>query len=256
MHNHYIKLLLLAVSIFFSINLLAEKSEDTTEQEEKMEDKALKGNIDFGYVSTSGNSETTNLNGTFNIEKYFFNWLHQVKLGAISNSDQNETTTERFKLEYQVNRKYHDNRYLFINTSYEEDKFSGFDNVINLVTGYGFNAYDEDNMSIYAEMGIGYRESKLATVTDTTTSEYISETQARLAAKYNWDFKEDQKLTADLTVDIGEETTISNLDISYASKIAGDFSMKVGYIAKHTSDVPDDKENLDTIVAIKLSYSF
>ncbi|MCP3674461.1 MAG: DUF481 domain-containing protein, partial [Gammaproteobacteria bacterium] len=78
----------------------------------------------------------------------------------------------------------------------------------------------------------------------------------RLASKFLWQIEEKRSVISELTIDAGEEMTITNFELGFVTMIAGDLSLKAAYLAKHTSDVLVDKENLDTIVSLNLLYAF
>ena len=228
------------------------RAEETTAAEQS----TWKGDVQFGYVMSSGNTESTNLNSKFNIEHTYADWNQLMSLVAFSSSDNNQTTAERYKLEYQANKKYKDSSYLFVNTTYEDDRFSGFDYRSTLTAGYGMKIYSENNMTLDTEAGVGLRQSKLSADPVTGDSPSDSEAMVRLAAKYHWKMEENRSLISDLTIEVGEETTISNFEVGFVTMIAGDLSLKASYAARYTSEVPVDKENLDTITSINLLYAF
>jgi len=242
----------LFIILLLSAGLSAEevKTEDASES-------TWKNNIEFGYLMSSGNTETESLNGKINAINTLENWRHDFKLAAFSSSDNDQTTAERFLLEYQGDRKLDNNSYFFVNTSYEEDKFSGYEYRANLTAGYGKQLYNANKMTIDAEIGAGYRQSEL-TFADPEDWDNNGQNEAifRLAAKYLWQIEEDRSLAANLTVDAGEESTISTFEIAFVSIIAGDLSLKAAFDARHTSEVPAGIENLDTVTSINLLYSF
>ncbi|MCP4271603.1 MAG: DUF481 domain-containing protein [Gammaproteobacteria bacterium] len=233
-------------------NVVAEE-EATTEAAEKSN---WKGNVEFGYVSSSGNTETTNINGKLHLEAEYSNWIQRLDLGAFTTSDNDVTTAKRFKIEYQGNKKLSDISYLFVNTSYEEDDFSGYQYRSTLTGGYGRNIYKENKMNLDAEIGAGIRQSETDEDIITGLSDTENESMARFALKYLWQIEENRSLTSNLSVDAGEDTTISTFDVSFVTMVAGDLSLKVSYLARHTSEVPVDKEKLDTVTSINLLYAF
>ena len=242
------KLVALFIIIYLSSTLYAEES--------TKEESPWNGDVQFGYVMSSGNTESENLNGKISVEYKSTDWLQAAKLEAFSSSDQEITTAERYKFEYQANKNLEDNSYLFVNTTYENDRFSGFDYRATLSGGYGFRYYEANDMTLDTEFGLGYRYS--VTDIDPISNESMddSESLVRAAAKYKWQIGENRSLISDLTIEAGEETTITNFEVGFVTMIAGDLSLKVGYAARHTSEVPADKEKLDTVTSINLLYAF
>lgn len=245
------KMIAVLLLIWSPFAVLAEAATETKE-----EAKNWKGDIQFGYVMTSGNTENTNINGKIHLGGNLEKWRHLVTVEAFSTSDNDRTTAEHYKLKYQVDRKYKDGHYFFTNTAYEEDRFSGYDYRSTISAGYGFRAYDKNKMTLDTEFGAGYRHSMLIVDPVTGATDEENEAMLRLAAKYHWDIEENRSLMSDLTVDAGENTTISELEVGFVTMIAGDLSFKASYMTRYTSDVPVDKEKLDTITSINLLYAF
>ena len=241
------------MSFLVSLNLTA--YEENTEEKEPV--PALKGDVQFGYLMSSGNTDSTTLNGKFNILYNLDEWLHKFSLEAYSTSDSDITTGERYKAAYQLDRKLDESRYLFGSASYEEDRFSGYENISTIAAGYGHEFYNVDKTTLDAEIGIGYRNSRLVPESVVIgESAEINEALIRLAVDYHWHLGENRSVTSKLKIDAGEESVISYFDVSFITMIAGDLSFKASFEARHNSDVPVDTENLDTITSINLLYAF
>jgi putative salt-induced outer membrane protein YdiY len=209
------------------------------------------GSVQIGYVASSGNSENTNINGKVNVQHDDENWFHDALVQYYSSSDADTTTAERYKLSYQGDYKLEDeDHYLFVNSSYEDDRFSGFNYRATLTAGYGSRLYRANDMELDGEIGAGFRYSE----EEGTDSE--NEAMIRLAAKYKWTIAEDKKLTSNISVEEGEEVRVTNFDIGFTTMIVGGVSMKAAYEARHVSDVPEGKDKLDTVVSLNLLYSF
>ncbi|MCP4273203.1 MAG: DUF481 domain-containing protein [Gammaproteobacteria bacterium] len=251
-----IQISLLYTSILCSSILCSSIMAEEAVATDAVEEPNWKGSVEFGYVSSTGNTETTNLNGKFHLEAEYNDWVQKLDLGAFSTSDNDETTAKRFKIEYQGDKKLTDISYLFVNSSYEEDQFSGFQYRSTLTAGYGRTMYNENKMTLDAEIGAGIRQSETDENLVTGLSDKENESMARFALKYLWQIEESRSLTSNISIDAGEETTISYFDISFVTMINGDLSLKVSYLARHTSEVPVDKEKLDTVTSISLLYAF
>ncbi len=240
----------LLIILLLPINLFAEETTDEADV------STWKGDVQFGYVATSGNTENSNLNSKLNIERVDAKWTHLFSAAAFSMSEDNETTAERFKLEYKASKKFTETGYFFFDSTYEEDKFSGFEYQATMTGGYGQRLYDANKMTFDAEIGAGMRQSEIEPDPVTGNVSEESEGLIQIAAKYLWQIEEKRSVTSDLTIDAGKESTITNLELGFVTMIAGDFSLKAAYTAKYTSEVPVDKEKLDTIVSLNLLYAF
>ena len=243
----------ISMSTMASVLLLGSSlmAEEATEEKSGWE-----GNVQFGYVASSGNTENSNINGKFNIKHDDEFWLHDFNAAYYQSTESESTTAERFKLTYQADYKINqENSYWFINASYEDDRFSGFEYRATLSTGYGNRLYDANDMTLDAEIGAGMRYSEeIDTLTNTTFTE--NEGMIRAAAKYLWKIEDDRSLSSAISVEEGEEVRISNFEIAFTTLIAGGVNMKAAYEARHVSEVPEGKEKLDTIVSLNILYKF
>ncbi|RLA05132.1 MAG: hypothetical protein DRQ47_01965 [Gammaproteobacteria bacterium] len=254
-----LNILLLILAMFISKTVLAvEGSFDDWPTEEELKDESpWKGDVQFGYLMTSGNTETSNMSGEFNINYGTVNWRHLLSLRGFSSSDDDNTTAEHYKIDFQSDKKIDEDSYYFGNFLYEEDHFSGFDYRTSATFGYGHRLFNREKTSLGTEIGIGYRKSEV-TPSDVILDGDSSEDEAiiRLAALYHWEIAKDRSLDADLTVDGGEELTITNFELSFVTLVVGNLSFNATYAARYTSRVPVDKENLDSVVSLKLLYAF
>jgi len=212
------------------------------------------GDVQFGYVSSSGNTENTNINGKLNLKKDDTDWVHLFNTVYYSSSDSGNTTAQRYKLAYQLDYKLNEeSSYWFINSSYEDDRFNGYDYRATLTTGYGKRLYNNNDMTLDGEIGAGLRKSEPQPGTSPAID---NEGMLRVAMKYNWDIAKDRKLTSSMSVEEGEEIRVSTFDIGFVTMIAGDLSLKAAYEARHVSLVPVGNEKLDTIITLNLLYKF
>jgi len=221
--------------------------------EEKPDDKKITGlwkaTAELGYVSTSGNTNTETLNTKASATTDREKWHHKIEFTALKSSDGNTTTADKYTLMGQSDYKLKKPSFLFVLASYEDDAFSGYDYQATESVGYGRRVVEESNLSLDLEIGPGVRQSKLS------TGESENETIVRAAAKLDWAISKTSNFNEVLTIEAGEDTTITKSVTSLSSKINGSLSMKITYTYKNTSDVPVG-DDTDTETAITLVYNF
>jgi len=139
---------------------------------------------------------------------------------------------------------------LFGVVTYEDDKFSGYDYRVTEAIGYGRRVIEKTNMTLDLEIGPGSRQSKLG------SGESDSEAMLRVAANYGWTISKSSKFSEALTVEAGEDVTVTKSVTSLASQIEGNLSMKITFTYKNTSEVPAGLDETDTETAITLVYNF
>ncbi len=210
----------------------------------------LKGEAELGFVNTSGNSDTQSINAKFGLSKETENWLHKANLSFLKNEADDETTAEKYNLALQSDRKLDERSFLFIIGNYEEDEFSGFDYQTSVGVGYGYHVILSEEHKLTLEIGPGYRVSAVEDDKDE------KETTLRLGELYAWKISETAEFNQYLTVEGGDENTITKAGLSIKSTLTGTLSLRVGIDVKHTDEVPDGVDKTDTETFATISYAF
>ena len=118
------------------------------------------GSGELGFVSTSGNTDTSNLTARLGLVNERDKWRHSLGLEALNTESDGETTAERYFAAGQSDYKISEHDYLFGRLSYEDDKFSGYEYRATETVGYGRRVLNADNMTLDLEAGPGARQSK------------------------------------------------------------------------------------------------
>ncbi|MCW8933597.1 MAG: DUF481 domain-containing protein [Gammaproteobacteria bacterium] len=209
-----------------------------------------KASAELGFVMTSGNTETETLNAKANVSTDRTQWRHKAEITALKSSDDISTTAEKYTLMGKSDYKLEGKNFLFGVITYDDDKFSGYDYRATEAIGYGRRVIEETDMTLDLEVGPGARQSKL------DSGETDSEGILRAAATFDWTISKTSKFSEALTVEAGEDVTVTKSVTSLASQIEGNLSMKITFTYKNTSEVPVGVEETDTETAITLVYNF
>ncbi|MFW2374688.1 MAG: DUF481 domain-containing protein [Gammaproteobacteria bacterium] len=209
-----------------------------------------KASAELGYVSTSGNTDTTTTNAKAMASTEREKWRHKIEITALNASDDTGTTAEKYTFSGQSDYKLGKPNYLFGIVTYENDKFSGFEYQVTESIGYGRRVIDQTSVTLDLEIGPGARQVKL------DAGENESETIVRGAAKLGWTISKTSRFTEVLTVEAGEDVSITKSVTGLSSQINGNLSMKITYTYKTTSEVPVGIDDTDTETAVTLVYNF
>ncbi len=210
-----------------------------------------KGEGELGFTSTSGNTDSENLNARLGVAREEGKWKHAADLRAIKNTTEDETTADslvfREKSEYKLGEK----SYAFGQLRYEDDEFSGYDYQTSISFGLGSRYIENEQHLLDASIGLGYRSIK-----DSATGE--SEEDAIITGEviYAYKISETATFTQTFFVESGDENTHSESDTGLKTQIAGNLASKIGYLVKHNSDVPPGIDKTDEIISVSLVYSF
>lgn len=213
--------------------------------------KEWEGSADVGIVIANGNTDTKSTNAKVSAVREVEKWRHHLEFSSSSKSDNDNTTAEKYFAEGKIDRKFSESYYIFTLVNYEKDRFSGFDHQAVLSAGAGRRAFEDANMTLDAELGIGVRFNETdAGVTD-------EEPVLRVAADFNWDISDTSAFQQTLSIEGGDEATITKSLTSLTAKINDNgLSMKASFETKHTSEVPAGTKRTDTTTTLGLTYTF
>jgi len=265
------KTIVLALSCFMNLSF----SYLTQAEEVKTgEAPAWKSNVEFGLVSASGNTETTSINGAFGATYEVDVWKHTVSLKSLfstatdTTTDEDTTSAERYIFQGKTDYKLLEDGYAFAVLDYDDDRFSDNDYQTSLALGRGFKFAPSTTSNLDLEVGLGYRQTKkkayvtvtevspLVIVTALFPEETINESVVRLAANYTADITENSKFEQKLSVEAGEESTVSKSYTGLSANVADNLALKISLTATHQSEVSAGSESLDTVTAVTLVYNF
>ena len=229
-----------------SIALLASTSLTVLAQDEKN----YEASVAFGYVGTSGNTDTD----TYNTELLFTltteNWLHNLKFQALGSQENSQAKAERYYLEDKSDYNLDEKQYLFVKNSYTDDRFSGFEYQAAVSAGYGRHLINSDSIQLEGFGGLGYRQNnEIGGVND-------GEAIITLGEKLTWSISDNAALTHSFTTEIGDERAISIFEVGLETNIIGDITTKIAFQARNNSEVPVGRKKIDTLTSVSLVYSF
>jgi len=208
------------------------------------------GDAELGYLKTTGNTETESLHLKGKVINDRNKWRHTGTLEIVDKSDTNTTTAKRWYITGQSDYKIDDKSYLFLLLSHEDDEFSGYKYQTTEVIGYGYTAIKQEDLILALEAGAGARQSK--PINASSTNEGI----LRGAANLEWKISKTSTFNQLLSVDAGEDSTVSRSVSSLTMNIVGNLAAKFSYSIKHSSDVPPGIEKKDTETIVTLVYKF
>ena len=206
--------------------------------------------ISFGYVGTTGNTDTT----TYNLEallKYdTMRWTHNAKFQALGAQENDAARAERYYLEDKSDFNLDADQYLFGKGSYTDDRFSGFEYQAAFSTGYGRYLLRNDTFNLQGFGGVGYRQN------DIINAGSEGEVILSLGENFAWEISDSSSLTQSVTSEIGDELTVTRFEIGLESNIIDRIATKITFQARNTSKVPLGNKKTDTQTSVSLVYTF
>lgn len=219
------------------------------------EDKKLTMDGEFGFIFTTGNTETTSASAGFNAKQELESWSNEFILKGLYKKDTIDdvetTSAQKIFMSAQGNYKLENpNHRLFGFASYEDDRFSNFNYQGTLAAGWNQKLWEDENSSFDYSIGPGY------SFAEQTNGESVNGVIVRGAVNYSLAISETSRFTQTFSTEVGADNTKSRAESALTAQIAGGLSMKLSIKFDHNSDVAGNIDKLDTETAVTLVYSF
>ncbi|MBR9729410.1 YdiY family protein [Shewanella intestini] len=243
--------LLLAAAISLATPFAAHAAADFVEG-----DRTWAGEAELGATLTTGNTDTSSVKGRIGLKHELGNWENQYIAEALYKEDENTVTAERYfggiQGDYQIN----DVSYIFINTNYEKDPFTGFDFTSKSSAGYGHRFIDDGKALLKAEVGPGYIYQRLDDESAITEGvESRDSVVAHAVINFSYKISDTSTFKQEFITDWGDKLD-GRSESSITANIVGALSMKFAVIVRYNSDPVEGKESTDTETNMTLLYSF
>jgi len=208
------------------------------------------GKASLGYLSTSGNTDTTSMKGGFEVAYEVNKWKHKLGGGANSAEDTGVQTAEAYQLAWKTDYSFTETDYVFGLINWNKDLFSGVTEQLSTTAGYGRRVFDTPSHVLNLEIGAGYRDADLS---DGTTE---SGAIVRGGLDYTWYFSENSGFNQKLNVETGSDNTYIESISEVRAKLVGDLAVVLSYTIRDNSNVPAGNVNSDKLSAVSIEYTF
>ncbi len=235
------KLAIVAISLAFAGSAVAQEESD---------ESPIEGKASLGYLSTSGNTDSTNANAAFGLLWKQTLWSHEFGLSAVKADASGITTAEAYFAGYVARRDLSEKSYLFGALEWQSDKFSAYDNQLSETVGYGRHLIDSEKHQLDAEIGFGARQAELRSGASQDDS------IGRGALNYVWNISESSEFAQSLVIESGSSNTSTETISELRADIIGNIALVLSYRIRNNSDVPVGLSKTDRFTAISLEYAF
>jgi putative salt-induced outer membrane protein len=220
--------------------------------EEEEAARKWEGAGEFGFVNTTGNTESKALNMRLNFTYNMERWRHRFLATALMTSEDGIEDNERYTTEIQSDRKFGEKSWLFGVFRWDADKFGSYDPQVTLTAGYGRQLMKSEKHELKGEIGAGYRKLE-ERISGLSNSEAI----VRLLLEDTWQVFKTTRWENRLLVETGSSNTFTQFDTGLAVAMTDAFAVKLGWQMRNNSKIPpEDEHNTDTITSINLVYNF
>jgi putative salt-induced outer membrane protein YdiY len=216
-------------------------------------DQLWSGDIEFGYVNVSGNTEETTVKTRAGVDRELDQWRYSILFESLNTETSGNRSAEKYFLTNRLAYQYNDSDYVFAYGAYDDDRFSGYDYQASIAGGYGRRILNDEIRQWEVEIGPGYRFSK---VEDDTTADDSEEAILRLFTQYEWKYSDTGLFSQTVNIEAGVDNIISKSTSAVKVQIIGAFALKLSYSIKYSEEVPPENKHADTETAITLAYTF
>ncbi|MBU0536968.1 MAG: DUF481 domain-containing protein [Gammaproteobacteria bacterium] len=217
--------------------------------------KLWKGDVEFGYYQQEGNTEESSVIGKANGKRSNGQWTYDVTAEGQNSETTGVRSAERYFLSNRLAYDFSKFNYTFGYASADKDRFSGFVYQATIAGGYGRRLLKNDRMTWDAEVGPGVRVSEFETESDAGDGQ-ITEAILRMSTDFSLAVSETATFEQKLTVESGDENTVSKSVTSLKTKIVGGLGLKISYTMEYNEIVPNDTVHMDRETAVTVVYSF
>ena len=222
------------------------------QDEEEVLDTSWNGVGEFGFLSTSGNTDTQALNLRLQFTKETEDWRFRLGGTALSSSKDGDKDAERYTAELQADRKIDEKSYVFGVYRYDSDKFGAYDPQQSIAVGYGRQLMKSERHELNGEIGIGYKKQK-AVSTGITDNQMI----ARFLLDDIWTITDTTVWNNRLLVEAGSDSTFTQFNTGLVVSMSERLALKLGWEYRHNSDIPVGVlDKTDTTTTANLVYNF
>lgn len=227
-------------------------SQPAVSQDEEEEQEGWSGTGEFGYVQTSGNTDTSTLNMALEFIYEEDKWRHRLGATALRSEKDSVTDAERYTFGAQTDYKLNDRSYVFGALRYASDEFEAYDPVTTVSAGYGYEIIDDGTHFLLGEIGLGYRSQEEA-----LTGEDSNDAILRGRLDYRWAISESTEFANLFLVESGSDNTYLQNDTSLGVAINAKFAVKVAFQWRHNTELPPGAvDDTDTQFTTNLVYNF
>ena len=215
---------------------------------------------ELGFISTTGNTETTSITAGINAHQELEEWSNDYAIEGLYKQETVEgpdgedvefTSAQKFFASAQGNYKLENPDYrLFGFASYEDDRFSNFNYQATIAAGWNQKVLKSKKHTLEYSIGPGY------SFIETQDGESFDSVILRASSAYSWKISDTAKFTQTVSTEVGSDNTKSRAESALTATISGNLSMRLSFKLDHNSNVANNVEKLDTETAVSLVYNF
>ncbi len=217
-------------------------------------DNSFVTHTEFGFIDTSGNTDTTAYNLDLTLKKSWgkhnFNFLADAQYADDSGVETNNKFLTELQYDYDINDKL---AFTYL-VGYKNDKFSGYNYQAYTGPGAKYKAIEEEKHQLTLEGNILYSQDELELLKQ--TEDYAS---VRAKGTYEWQIFENLTFTQDLSYRVQADEMDNYFVYSktaFTSKLSDIFSLGISYKVDYANMPPALAEHSDKTLTMNLIVDY
>lgn len=233
------------------------------------------GTASLGATSSTGNAESSNVNGSIRLGKTVNRWEHLV-FGSVFKGTSSIVVVERdqegnpilgddgrpqrtivkgdnsdrLALGYQPKFYYTPKTYFFGILDWEQDEPANIDTATRQIVGVGHRFYSNETGFLTAEIGIGNK------TTDLVFGDDVNGGIGYLGLNFLSRINDNVTFNADMRSDFGSDNTFVEIGLGVAFKISEKLAFKIAHFSRSNSDLSSGdsplSSNSDSVTSMNL----
>ncbi|MGR6841236.1 DUF481 domain-containing protein [Aliivibrio wodanis] len=216
--------------------------------------------VEFGYQSNSGNSDSQSLNSRFEGSYTSGQHRHTGEVKYYLSEKNGEADKDQLSINLQSDYKISPDYYLYANFKGLNTQYSAYFNDYTLSGGMGYQASNTDDLLLELELGPGYRyqNPNLDEIDDDDLifPETVKEVILRGNINLSWQVLDNLTLAGEVTITTGTSNTRVDSEISATNNITDEIALKIAQSQQYLDRVPPGLSQTDSVLSINLLFSF
>lgn len=228
--------------------------------EEKKPDKIpyLELDGEFGFLVTTGNTNTSMLKLALDADHEFESWSNTYFMQVLQRNTKSESEdiadieNSRLQVSAQFDYKLLNPNYRFFTyTEYDDNQFLALRNQFTSVVGWSHLLLKKDHTAFRYSLGPGWTRT-----TQDDTGLVIEEMIVRATANYAYRFANDAKFRQSISAEMGKVNNKARSLTSISAKILERLAMKLSFEVTLDENVSQNIDNFTTQTSISMVYQF
>jgi len=230
------------------------------------------GKGQFGFLSSSGNSQAQSLNTIIDLARIDGQWKNAFNVIGLYGKSTGIVSSEKWAVQYQANYASTADMFVFGGLRYEHDMFNGFQYQAAATSGLGYNIINTDIDKLTGQLGVGYRKVRpeqinrdpvgSGNVISRVPGDATGDAILTGGLDYLHKFSATTVFTNKFYFESGKSDTLLKDNLALTVKMSDKLAMSVGYGITDNTKPPAQApgaaplKKLDTITTLNVVFAF